>query len=255
MRCGGPWIGFGLTDMSKVAIVAALQREVRPLIKHWRVSVREHAGRRFRFFENGDVVLVCAGIGTEAARRAAEAVLALYLPRLVYSVGYAGALEDAMQVGELITPARVINADDGSSALIAGGEGILLSHAVVATVAQKARLRESYGAQAVDMEASGVARAAEARGVLFAAVKVISDEFDFELPATERFVDTEGRFHEARFALFVALRPWLWWRVVQLARNSARASRALCAKLQKILAEEVAAGDSAQLQGADKKLL
>lgn len=63
--------------MSRVAIVAALEREVRPLIRHWRGSEKEHGGRRFRFFENRELVLVCGGIGADAARRAAEAVIVL----------------------------------------------------------------------------------------------------------------------------------------------------------------------------------
>src|ERR1700758_135461 len=57
MRCGGRWIGSGPTDMSRVAIVAALEREVRPLVKHWRVSEKEYGGRRFRFFEKDEFVL------------------------------------------------------------------------------------------------------------------------------------------------------------------------------------------------------
>ena len=63
--------------MSKLAIVAALEREVRPLVKDWRVAEKEHEGRRFRFFEQGETVLVCGGIGAEPARRAAEAVFAI----------------------------------------------------------------------------------------------------------------------------------------------------------------------------------
>jgi adenosylhomocysteine nucleosidase len=224
-------------DMSKVAFVAALEREVRPLIKRWRLNEREHDGRRLRFFENGEAVLVCGGIGAEAARRAAEAVIVLYAPAVVHSIGYAGALDPELKVGEVLRPARVIDASDGSSVQIAGGQGVLLSHALVASAAQKSRLRESFGAQAVDMETSGVARAAEARAVRFGAVKVISDEFDFELPATDRFVDTEGHFQETRFAIYVALRPWLWPRVICLARNSKRATRVLCEELQKLIEE------------------
>jgi hypothetical protein len=97
------------------------------------------------------------------------------------------------------------------------------------------------------MEASAVARAAEVRGVLFRAIKVISDEFNFELPAIGRFVDTEGRFHQARFAVHVLVRPWLWFSLIHLAGNSARATRALCARLREILAEEVPADSSAQI--------
>ena len=79
--------------MSRVAFVAALEREVRPLLKTWRVSTRDHDGRRFRFYENADIVLVCGGIGAAAARRAAEAVIALFEPSMIYSVGFAGALD------------------------------------------------------------------------------------------------------------------------------------------------------------------
>jgi adenosylhomocysteine nucleosidase len=248
-HCAGQWCGFETTDMSRLGIVAALEREVRPLVRRWRVHEREHAGRRFRFYENGETVLVCGGVGAEPARRAAEAVLALYSPNCVYSVGYAGALEPTLRIGDILQPARVINAKEGSTASIVGGQGTLVSHALVASVSQKTKLREAYNAQAVDMESSAVARAAEARGVAFAAVKVISDEFNFELPPTEQFVDTQGRFQQTRFAIFIALRPWLWARVAQLARNSARATRNLCAELQKIVREEISVDRSAHGAG------
>lgn len=225
--------------MSRVAIVAALEREVRPLVRHWRRNERVHDGRHFRFFENNGVVLVCGGIGADAARRAAEAVIVLYRPSVVYSAGYAGALDPRLKVGEVIRPVRVVNAGDGSSVQIAGGDGVLVSYPAVATPQQKAKLRESYQAQAVDMEAAAVARAAEARGVSFSALKVISDEADFEFPPTDRFVDSEGRFRGMRFAWFAAMRPWLWLSVVRLARNSARASRVLCAEIRKLEGQEI----------------
>ena len=233
--------------MSRLAIVAALEREVRPLVRHWQVRKKEHAGREFRFYETREAVLVCGGIGPEAARRAAEAVIVLYSPELLYSVGYAGALDPALKVGDLLTPAQIINGSDGSRVHLSKGQGTLLSLNAVASVAQKSRLRESYGAQAIDMEASAVACAAEARSVGFRAIKVISDEFNFELPVPGRFVDAEGRFYQARFALHALIRPWLWLPLVHLGSNSARATRALCAELREIVAEEVAADSSSQI--------
>ena len=220
--------------MSRVAIVAALEREVRPLIKEWRFSETEFDGRRFRFFEKNDCVLVCGGIGAEAARRAAEAAIALYAPALLCSAGFAGALDPGLKVGNLVRPRRLVNAADGSSVNFDHGEGVLVSFKTVASPAQKASLRNSFAAQAVDMEASAVARAAAARGARFAVVKVISDEFDFTFPSMERFVDSNGRFREGRFAWFAALRPWLWPQVARLARNSNRASLALCDWLRKM---------------------
>jgi nucleoside phosphorylase len=233
---GALWIGSGLTDMPRLAIVAALEREVRPLIKTWRWSEKKHEGRTFRFFENGDVVLVCGGIGAAAARRAAEAVIAIFDPKVVCSAGFAGALDGALRVGDIIRPHTVINAGDASKAIIAGGDGVLVSFEAVASPAQKSKLHESFGAQAVDMEAAAVARSAEARGKEFTAVKAVSDESDFEFPALERFVDPDGRFSELRFAGYTAIRPWLWARVIRLGRNSNRASRALCMSLRTLSA-------------------
>ena len=230
--------------MSRVAIVAALEREVRPLVRGWRVSDKEVSGRSFRFFEKDDLVLVCGGIGAEAARRAAEAAIANYAPKLVYSAGFAGALVPGLKVADIVQPRRVVNASDGSSLNLDRGEGVLVSFGSIASPAQKARLRESFGAQAVDMEAAAVARAAEARGVGFAVVKVISDEFDFMFPSMERFVDSNGQFLERRFAWFAALRPWLWPQVGRLARNSSRASSALCDWLRKMPAESIAVASS-----------
>jgi adenosylhomocysteine nucleosidase len=128
----------------------------------------------------------------------------------------------------------VINASDGSRTVVEGGEGVLVSFGSVASPAQKSKLRESFGAAAVDMEAAAVACSAEARGKEFTVVKAVSDEMDFEFPAMERFVDAEGRFSQGRFAFYAAVRPWLWPQVMRLARNSSLASRALCAYLHTI---------------------
>lgn len=216
---------------SKIAIVAALEREVRPLIRRWPMRERHHLGRNFHFFENEDVVVVCGGVGAEAARRAAEALIALYAPQIIFSAGFAGALGPATKIGAVVVPRRVINASDGSSIDTGQGEGVLVSFASVASREQKAKLARSYGAQAVDMEAAAVAQAAHTRGVPFAAVKAISDESNFALPPMERFISPSGQFRAWPFAAFAILRPWWWGNVLKLARHSARASHALCERL------------------------
>ena len=226
-----------------LAIVAALEREVRPLVKNWRMTEREYDGRRFRFFEKDDIVLVCGGIGATAARRAAEAVIVLFAPSTVYSVGFAGALDPRMNVGDVMCPGRVINAGDGSSVALNAEKGALISFGSVASPDQKRNLHQSFGAHAVDMEAASVLRAAEAHGIAFGAVKAISDDSGFDLPPMDRFVDEEGKFSEFRFALFAALRPWIWPQVLRLAANSKRASHALCA----YLSDRCVAGKTARL--------
>jgi adenosylhomocysteine nucleosidase len=215
-------------SMPKLAMVAALEREVSPLVEHWKRIEREHEGRKFKFFEQGDAVLVCGGIGGEAARRATEAVIALYQPGMVQSVGFAGALDRSLRVGAILTPALVIDAQDGSRIEPAiPGQGVLVSVARVAGAEQKKRLAKAYGAQSVDMEAAAVAKGARTRGIAFSAVKVISDEIGFELPAMEKFIGRDGQFETGRFVAFVAIRPWLWARVLRLGKNSSIAAQGL----------------------------
>jgi nicotinamidase-related amidase len=103
------------------------------------------------------------------------------------------------------------------------------------------------------MEASAVAAAARAHGIPFAATKVISDEYDFELPQTAHFIDSQGQFRTASFALFAALRPWLWSRIAQLARNSRKAARVLGQDLER-LQQDLTQASRQPLEQASEKI-
>jgi adenosylhomocysteine nucleosidase len=220
-----------LPEPCKVAIVAALEREVWPLVKDWRVIHREHDGRKFKFFEHDSAVVVCGGIGSEAARRAAEAVITLYRPVRVISAGFAGALDPALKAGHALTPRVVIDAGDGSRTDSGTGEGILVSLDAIADSKQKAALVEAYSADVVDMEAASVSRCAQAHGIRFTAFKAVSDSRQEQLPPVGRFMAADGQFQSFRFLAHVAVRPWLWAGVGQLARNSSLAAQALCKQL------------------------
>jgi adenosylhomocysteine nucleosidase len=225
-----------LSPSKVIAIVAALHREVSALVKHWRIEERTYAGGTFRFYENENAVLICGGIGPEAARRAAEAAIALYNPNTIYSAGFAGAADPNSRVGDILIPCRVIDSSDGSRTDTETGEGILVSFAIIANPQQKAKLRTAYNADAIDMEAAAVAKAAAAHGIRFAAVKSISDPSDFALPALDKFVGTDGTFSTRRFVLFAIPRPWMWPQIARLQKNSAHAARTLCDQLRRIAA-------------------
>lgn len=227
--------------LKKFAIIAALDRELHPLVKSWPSTTAEHESRTYTFHASSYAVAVCGGIGAESARRAAEAVIAKYSPDLLISAGVAGSLLPDLKVGATIFPAAVIDSQDGSrhetaiqnSAVgnTAVGRTILVTYPEVAGVAQKQQLAKSYGAHAVDMEAAAVARAAQAHNLPFIAVKAISDDVNFEIPEMSRFIRT-GQFDTTRFVLHIAVRPWLWLRVFRLARNTKIASENLCAWLR-----------------------
>ena len=228
------------TSPRKVAIVAALEREVRPLVRGWR-SYRLPAAdglHRLRFFESEGAVVVCGGIGREAATEATRAVIERYRPQVVVSAGFAGAVVPELRVASILDPAKVIAAATGTAFGTGGaGSGVLVTVAAVAGPEEKRRLAERFSAQAVDMEAAAVAKAAQAGGVRFRALKAISDELDFPLPPTEGFLSASGRFKTLSFAAYLALRPWLWASAQAFGRNCSLAAEALAKALAGFLRE------------------
>jgi len=228
------------TSPRKVAIVAALEREVRPLVRGWR-SYRLPAAdglHRLRFFESEGAVVVCGGIGREAATEATRAVIERYRPQVVVSAGFAGAVVPELRVASILDPAKVIAASTGTAFETGGaGHGVLVTVAVVAGPEEKRRLAGRFSAQAVDMEAAAVARAAQAGGVGFRALKAISDELDFSLPPTEGFLSASGEFKTLRFALYLTLRPWLWASARSFGRNCSLAAEALAKALAGFIRE------------------
>jgi adenosylhomocysteine nucleosidase len=214
--------------MPRLAFVAALEREVAPLVQTWRCRTLECGGRRYKVFESGEAVVICGGIGSEAARRATEAIIRDSSPSRIVSIGFAGALDPALKVGDVIRPGVVINGNDGSRTNAGTSEHALVSYPSVCGSQQKRKLREAFRAALVDMEAAAVAQGAEARGIEFRVLKVVSDDSEFEMPDVQSFVTGNGEFRSSAFALHVILRPWLWATTIRLGRNSARASRILC---------------------------
>jgi len=210
----------------KPAIIAALPREVSALVKGW--ERRELPGRVV-VYSNGHAVVACAGMGAGRAALAVEAAMAAMPVTALLSVGLAGACDRALRVGEIVRAGVVVDARTGERFDDSRFGQVLVSTPAIASVREKARLRASYSAAAVDMEAAAVARLARAHGLDFQAIKAISDEADFEVEGLSRFATADGQFREAAFALHAALRPAMWGKVIALARNSSRAVAALTA--------------------------
>lgn len=227
--------------MPKIAILAAIERELWPLIRNWNSVKSRHEGREFIFYESDYAVAVCSGMGAEYGWRAAEAVIRKYSPEILVSAGVAGALVPELHVGDTVFPAIVIDASDGSrheSAIRDAALGktplartILISSPNVAGSEQKKRLAKSYGAHVVDMEGASVARAAQIHNLPFLAVKAISDEVNFEVGELNRFI-RNGQFNTKSLIFYLLPRPWLWLKMIRLARNTQLASHNLCSWLR-----------------------
>lgn len=225
----------------EIAIIAAMEREVRPLVRHWSRRELVHDGIAMPAFERDGVLLICSGIGGESARRAAVAVFASEHPRVVVSAGLAGALDSSLKIGQVFQPSTVVDLRTCARFEALGGSGVLVSASSVLDREAKRRIRGSYGSQAADMEAAAVALVACQHDCPFVALKAISDSIDFDMPPLDRFIDTRGRLRTVRFLAGWAIWPPRWVVVARLWRNSARASRELSRALAHLIEKQGAA--------------
>ena len=141
--------------------------------------------------------------------------------RGVVSFGLCGALDPGLKVGDLLLADAVADADDSFEADAAWTARIAAliptarvgrfarAEQPVATVAEKAALRERTGAIAVDLESFAVARLARWFGVPFVVVRAVSDAAGRALPhAAQVGLGADGR--PAIGPVFASLRsnPW-----------------------------------------------
>jgi adenosylhomocysteine nucleosidase len=211
------------------AIIAALPREVKHLVRGWQ---QHKLPGRVVVYTNDFAVAACAGMGPARATLAVQAAMAIRPVTTLLSVGLAGACDPSLRVGDIVRAGVVIDTQTGERFGSPQLKQILVTGSAIASVKEKQRLHESYGASAVDMEAAAVARLAQAHSLSFQAIKVISDDATFEMEELSRFATPDGQFREAAFAAYALVRPRLWAKLIHLARNSKRALQSLSNELE-----------------------
>ena len=157
----------------------------------------------------------------------------------VISTGWAGALRDDLAPGQANWVAGVIDTRTGERFVTAGqpSDCLLVTSPRVADLPEKKRLASTYSAALVDMEAAGIARLAQMRGIPFYCIKGISDGHSDQLPDFNRFILPGGQFKLARFVLFALLRPWYWHALIRMGENSRKAARNIAQSLLDFLDE------------------
>ncbi|HEX7125360.1 MAG TPA: hypothetical protein VF406_06205 [Thermodesulfobacteriota bacterium] len=197
------------------------------------------------------ILVVRTGLaGGPLGAGAAVSAIQAARPAAVLSVGFAGGLDPALAVGDVVIgdpvvdptlrahwwPSASLAAAISAAARRAGlplRVGPLLSVARVrATPADKVAASADSGAIAVDMESAGVARAATEASVPFLAVRVVSDAAGDALPEEAwRLVSPDGRAPLYRALGYLARRPASLPVLVGTGIRAARAARALEALL------------------------
>jgi adenosylhomocysteine nucleosidase len=224
--------------MSRIAIIAAMPAELKPLVQGWkRLSTPSGTAGWQGKLNSTDCVAVCAGMGQPAAERACQIADESGPYTALVSVGWAGALSCGMQPGSAYAVNEVIDAATAEryatrSTLEANPSRLrLVTIDHVAHSGEKKRLGEKYQAVMVDMEAAAVARVARNRQVAFYCLKAISDSAGELLPDFSRYTDQQGHLRLAALLAHVAVRPKYWPGLARVSRNSSRGSAEISAAL------------------------
>lgn len=182
----------------------------------------------------GEVWLVANGAGAARAAKAVEAASAAGRLDLICSMGFCGALENDIRIGDIFVAERV-QARTGEYAAArpstarAYHTGVLASiDRVAQTAEEKAHLRRR-GASAVEMEAAGVAAKAAELGLPFYCVRSVTDLAgeSFSLDFNEA-LRADGRFDTMQLIAASCRRPRsVLPELVRLGRRCRRAAHTL----------------------------
>ena len=227
----------------RIAIIAALPGELKPLVKKWqRISTGVSGTKKWILSHDADTwIAVCAGMGAEAALRAYATAVSDGPVDMLLSVGWAGSLYAEVSPGTVQVPTVVIDAQTGEQFSLAEGKRKLRLVTIprVADNVEKKRLAATYpGSVLVDMEAATVARLAAMHEIPLLCIKGISDAAGATLPDLNPFIDQRGQMRMARFLAYVAVRPRYWPSLLHLGNNSARAADAMRDLILKFMKEK-----------------
>jgi adenosylhomocysteine nucleosidase len=216
----------------RIAIIAALPGELKPLVKDWQhAATGDKRTKKWILSRDADTwIAACAGMGADAARRAYAAAVSDGPVDMLLSVGWAGSLHAEVSSGTVQVPTVVIDAQTGEQFNLTDGkrQWRLVTAVRVADEAEKMRLAATYpGAVLVDMEAATVARLADMHGIPLLCVKGVSDAAGATLPDLNPFIDHMGQMRMTRFLAYIAVRPRYWPSLLHLGKNSARAADAM----------------------------
>jgi adenosylhomocysteine nucleosidase len=215
-----------------VLVLAAMPRELRPLVRKLRLRPSSIDG--LRAWRRSDLVAVAVGVGPARAGAGAARVFDVVRARRVVITGVAGGLDPSLKVGDLVRPATVVDVGSGSvhtpgapdarAGMLATVDRVFLSDRGSGVASSPAQLPE--GATAVDMETAAIAAVCEANGIPWDVVRAVSDVAGTLTPEVAALLRPDGRADLVAAARVVLHDPRALGRMVRLGLDTERATRA-----------------------------
>lgn len=223
-------MGTRLTGDHPIAVLAAMPRELRPLARSLSLR-RTTVGGRLAWdgtWKARRVVAVVVGVGPRAAAGSTARVLDEVDVERVLVIGVAGACSPALAVGDVVSPAVVLDAASGAHYSPTGATGGSRTATLVTVQRLGAVVPEI--ATAVDMETAAIAAACAARGVPWDVHRAISD-LPGGVPSWVGSLlrEEDGRADLPAVARVLARQPARAAELVRLARDTSKAVAAVTA--------------------------
>jgi len=196
----------------------------------------EEEARSFRRRRTVPTLVLVTGMGSKNAQQALYQALTGPLPERVLTCGFAGGLNPEFPAGTVL-----FSADqdfDLTPALVAAGARLACFHRadrVIITAAEKHVLRQTTGADAVEMESAIIRAICRERGIPSATLRVISDAAEEDLPLDfNRLMDAKGRLRYDRLVVALLKSPGRIRALIRMGLRTRRAAKELAKVLSSL---------------------
>ena len=177
-----------------------------------------------RKIDNRRVTIFHTGVGRQRCEHVIGDFLNATRPRLLISSGFAGGVNESLNVGDVVVAEDF---SDAELASLVNARRVRLhtAAAIIDSVGDRNEIARKHGADAIDMETEVIAHACAARSIPMLSLRVISDTArePFPAPMSILFDMTRQRPNYWRLLSYLFLHPA---RVRNLIRFSRQISRA-----------------------------
>jgi adenosylhomocysteine nucleosidase len=184
------------------------------------------------------VSVLLTGIGRQNAEKSLREFLATNSPELVLTCGFAGGLNPALKLGDVLFEIGNRKSEIGNQLVAAGAKPakFFCADRIATTVAEKKKLRDETGADVVEMESAAIHAVCAERGIPCATVRAISDTANEDLPLDfNALAKPDKSLDCAKLFLAIAKSPGKVGALMELQRKTRFAAEQLAAVLEKLI--------------------
>ena len=239
----------------RLAIFSAFPQEIKQLVRGFCLvekSERHSLVLYFARYFSRDIIVVQTGMGAENTEAALKYVVKDYIPDLLLSVGFGGALYDRASAGDIICGGRVFlipeNIPEGSAPdrVKLDSEEIPNAAAIVSRLSGRIQIHEGciltlerhmdkpalrkilpgdLPFPVCDMETYFLARLSKEMGLPFLALRAITDRAHEEIPVELlRVTDESGKYRLSLAIRLILRRPQIIKHIFRIGMNARIAS-------------------------------